>query len=75
MAMIPCNYYINVAKQTEYPKGTLRYVHYCKIELGDIISDAALEKYQEISEMFTKDKGFQCTLYYVHCSAKQIVES
>ena len=76
MAMVPCNYYINVAKECSYPKGTkLRYIHYCKIELGDILLPNAIEKFDEISKLFTKEKGFENTLYYVNCSATQIVKN
>lgn len=68
--MIPCNYYINIAK-----KNSLNYyVHYCKIELGDCMEKDAIEKYNDIIKLFTKEEGFKCNLYYVHCSGKILAE-
>lgn len=71
--MIPCNYYINVAKEITYPHKP-RYVHYCKIELGDCMKETATEKYNEIITLFTKEKGFKCSLNYVCCSGEILAE-
>lgn len=70
--MIPCNYYINVAKKTEYPMNHPRYVHYCKIELGDLMKDEAWKRYEELKEIFNGNK-WHISLYYVKCSG-QILE-
>ena len=71
--MIPCNYYINVAKKTTYPNNKPRYVHFCKIELGDCMEKEAWKRYEELKEMFNGNK-WSLTLNYVQCFGKILEE-
>lgn len=69
--MIPCNYYINVAKQYN----DNRYYHFCKIELGDLIKEQAMERCNELFKLFPKSDGWELTLYYVECKGQKILTS
>lgn len=69
--MIPCNYYINVAKRSaRYPLGE----HYATIELGDCQQKVAKEKFEEISKMFDLNL-FKLSLYYVECYGKPVADT
>ena len=50
---IPCNYWINVATA---PTNDAKYGRfYCRIELGDILSEKATERFEEIKSFFPDD--------------------
>ena len=68
--MIESNYEINIAKlydQPSYYKPL--YTHYARVELGNISERDALNKYEELTEIFPKDK-FKLTLMRVSCSGQ-----
>jgi len=66
--MIPCNYYINVAKRTQkYPSG----IHYCRIELGDVTEEKANEQFDQLRKVFDS-YIFKLRLYKVICYGKEV---
>lgn len=73
--MIPCNWYINVAKECTYPTQYARYEHFCKIELGDVSKDVAWDRWEEIKLLFRKEDGFKLDMYYVRCSGQPIANN
>ena len=71
--MVESNYEINVAKKWKKPFDDVeRYYHYCKIELGFMMSADAIEKLHELREFFPEE--FKLTLSHVDCHSKQIEE-
>lgn len=64
------NYEINVAKR-DTTTGQLR--HYCKIELQDAFESTAMEKFDELKNMFGDE--FQLSLYIWECRGRKIVET
>ena len=69
MAMIPSNYQINVAKK--HPKCAYG-MHYCLIELGQMLPKDADEKFRELSEMFGEE--YNLSLTRVECYGTPIAE-
>ena len=69
--MIPCNYSINVAKDTGKEYG--RYVHFCRIELSETLSTEAMKKFKEIATTF--GNGYKLTLEYNECHGENVLES
>ena len=74
MAMIPCNYYVNVAKDSGYRKDKPYYVHYCTIEFGDCMKDEAWKRYEELKELFNGNK-WHLSLNYVRCTGQILEEA
>lgn len=73
MSSIPCNYEINVAKKVKHPTFySGKYSHYCKIELGDCLSETAYQKYRELREMFGEE--YKLDLTYWDCKGQCISE-
>ena len=62
---VPCNYEINVAKETTAYTGKKYMRHYCRIEIGDCLPETAEEKFREIRALFPED--YELTLYAVTC--------
>ena len=74
--MIPSNYYINVAREGVYRKD--RYNprglgHYCRIELGEVLPETAMERFGELKKMFPESE-FELKLYYVSCNGREVKE-
>ena len=64
--IIPCNYYVNVAKKIGG-----YYIHLYNIELGDVLPENAKELFQQIVDMHKIYGGdYDITLNYVDCHIK-----
>lgn len=79
MAMIPCNYEINVAKKA-HPAAAVRHnemEHFCRIELGQLGKAEALDKFDEISKALHRGgRGeYSLTMKKVQCSAEVVRET
>ena len=66
--MIPNNYEINVAKKG---KNEL-YQHYCKIELSCPYDNQAIEKFNELQQMFQANGDYKLELTKVTCYGEKI---
>jgi hypothetical protein len=76
MAMIQDNWSINVAQAngTDF-RGYPRFVHFCRIELGSLLPDAATEKWNMIVEKFPAAEGWHLHLDKVDCRSHTVATS
>ena len=72
--MIPDNYEINVAKMSKDYTGRECYRHYCRIEIPDSFEKDAIEKFNELNQMFQANGDYHLSLTKVTCRGKQIIE-
>lgn len=70
--MIPDNYEINVARMEKDYTGDERYRHYCRIQLDDSFEKDAIEKFNELNQMFQVNGDYHLSLTKVTCRGEQI---
>jgi len=65
---VPFNYEINVSTQPE--KNAAYGRHYCRIELGDLTTEAAISRFKKLNEKLGDE--FRLTLSVVECKSEDI---
>ena len=73
--MIPNGYEINVAKMSTNYTGRKGYRHYCRIELSEGFDKDALDRFNELNEMFQANGDFHLELTKVTCYGTRIADS
>jgi hypothetical protein len=70
--MIPSNYEMNIARELADTGQTPRRVHFCRIELGQLLPDQARTHAQMVAERFPPSEGWSVTFSKVTCYADQL---
>lgn len=75
MVMVPPNYEINIATVDDPAKPYPRYSHIARVELGQVMPDVALDRFELFRKRFPVEENFILTLRKVTCYGDDIIKS
>lgn len=75
MAMVPNNYELNIATVDDPLKPYPSYQHIARVELGQMLPEQALRRYELFRAKFPAEENFILSLRRVTCYGDDIIKS